>query len=181
MRISVSGDVEKGYNYSTETCGEEYQSRNYKRQWGRMLMYGGTSLFHTDESGKIVESFDGAVKTLGKLFDSIKDIKTAYNMTNIRQALLDVKDEAENGTNQNLESRKLSIGKSKYNVMNPQDANALKVRFVGMLNYIGIDVTVAELDYLLDNQYGDQARSLIDNEDMFKDSDIRTVELMLFF
>ena len=181
MRISVSGDVEKGYNYSTETCGEEYQSRNYKRQWGRMLMYGGTSLFHTDESGKIVESFDGAVKTLGKLFDSIKDIKTAYNMTNIRQALLDVKDEAENGTNQNLESRKLSIGKSKYNVMNPQDANALKVRFVGMLNYIGIDVTVAELDYLLDNQYGDQARSLIDNEDVFKEADIRTVELMLFF
>ena len=181
MRISVSGDVENGYNYSTETCGEEYQSRNYKRQWGRMLMYGGTSLFHTDESGKIVESFNGAVKILGKLFDSISDIKTAYNMTNIRQALLDVKDEAENGTNQNLESRKLSIGKSKYNVMNPQDANALKVRFVGMLNYMGIDVTVAELDHLLDNKYGDQARSLIDNEDMFNESDIRTVELMLFF
>lgn len=44
---------DKLYSLKVESCGQDYESREYRKSWGMLLTYGGTSLFTRDENGKV--------------------------------------------------------------------------------------------------------------------------------
>lgn len=155
---------DKLYTLKVESCGQEYESREYRKSWGMLLTYGGTSLFTRDENGKVAlveqKGQMNAFEKLGACFDKLLEIKQQFSQDNITKLL-------------NGEEPTLKLDGRTINVTNEQDLFILKRKVCDILNYMGIEFSVAEFDYMLNHKYGntsyfDQLNSFF-NESGFAD------------
>jgi len=155
---------DKLYTLKVESCGQEYESREYRKSWGMLLTYGGTSLFTRDENGKVAlveqKGQMNAFEKLGACFDKLLEIKQQFSQDNITKLL-------------NGEESTLKLDGRTINVTNEQDLFILKRKVCDILNYMGIEFSVAEFDYMLNHKYGntsyfDQLNSFF-NESGFAD------------
>lgn len=83
MRVSAERSRRTGmYTITVEPCGQSYESRQYRMDWGRLLVYGGSKLFGRGEDGSItVTQYQGGVSgidVLGSIFDKFKEIKREF-------------------------------------------------------------------------------------------------------
>lgn len=155
---------DKLYTLKVESCGQDYESREYRKSWGMLLTYGGTSLFTRDENGKVAlveqKGQMNAFEKLGACFDKLLEIKQQFSQDNITKLL-------------NGEESTLKLDGRTINVTNEQDLFILKRKVCDILNYMGIEFSVAEFDYMLNHKYGntsyfDQLNSFF-NESGFAD------------
>lgn len=136
---------DKLYTLKVESCGQEYESREYRKSWGMLLTYGGTSLFTRDENGKLaLQEQSGSMNAVEKLcacFDKLLEVKQQFSQDNVTKLL-------------NGEEPTLILDGKLINITNEQDLFVLKRKVCDILNYIGIEFSVAEFDYMLNHKYG---------------------------
>lgn len=125
------------YSISITDCGKDYEAFQYRLDWGRMLAYGGTNLFTVNKDGLFslrTDKVKDPIKTLGTIYDVLQKIKTEYS-----KAIHD--------------NNKLVLKGRTIDVNNEEDARFVKQFICDALNYIGISVSKAEFNYLLEHKY----------------------------
>lgn len=133
----------KKYGLVIEDCGQQYEALQYRKNWGKLLTYGGTKLFTRDDNGNIAFKQKDADKILGSIFDKFQEIKDAFSPLSIYNL-------------QNGEAPTLRLKGELINVTVDEDLRKLKQTVCEMFNYIGIEISVPELNYMLNEKYKDE-------------------------
>lgn len=133
----------KKYGLVIEDCGQQYEALQYRKNWGKLLTYGGTKLFTRDDNGNIAFKQKDADKILGSVFDKLQEIKDAFSPLSIYNL-------------QNGEAPTLLLKGELINVTVDEDLRKLKQTVCEMFNYIGIEISVPELNYMLNEKYKDK-------------------------
>lgn len=144
FKIAKSQKMDSMYTIRIIDSGSDYESRQYRSDWGTYLMNGVTPLFKRDENGKIVEKPRG-VATLGAIFNRMQSIQEAFTTQNLKNI--------QNGKESSL---KLKINGQIMTLdpTNPEHIQIIKKEFIRMLNFIGIQFHMEEFNYLLTKKYG---------------------------
>lgn len=133
----------KKYGLVIEDCGQQYEALQYRKNWGKLLTYGGTKLFTRDDDGNIAFKQKNADKILGSIFGKFQEIKDAFSPLSIYNL-------------QNGETPTLRLKGELINVTVDEDLRKLKQTVCEMFNYIGIEISVPELNYMLNEKYKDK-------------------------
>ena len=133
----------KKYGLVIEDCGQQYEALQYRKNWGKLLTYGGTKLFTRDDNGNIAFKQKNADKILGSIFGKFQEIKDAFSPLSIYNL-------------QNGETPTLRLKGELINVTVDEDLRKLKQTVCEMFNYIGIEISVPELNYMLNEKYKDK-------------------------
>ena len=159
------------YVHTVKDCGQEYEAREFKKTWGRMLFYSNNGIFRKNEDGNFVPVDNESISKIGKVFDALQSIKEFFNDKNIRA----VTEAYEDVPVLTLNIEHLGIKDHYINMDNDNDLNILKKDVCLMLNSIGIQLSYNELEFMLSKKYGEH-NTILDNLNKFfnqtGDSDI---------
>lgn len=143
-RISANKNKKTGlYAIKVEDCGQDYEAMQSRRNWGRLLIYGGTPLFQKDENGKLQLKNEHSIEWMGSIFDKLSQIKAEFQQDNIERLL-------------GGKESKLVVSGRTINITKDEDLAFLKERIVSMFNFIGIEFSMPEFDYMLKKKYQDK-------------------------
>lgn len=146
------------YTIIIQPSGMEYNARLYSKQWNEMLVNGSTPILKIAADGSLYFSASPDIfKRIADIFDHFPQIKTAengaqYNDVGIKQWLIN----AFTAKPKDLYLR-LSVNGAWGYYNNPRDPGQLSVvkdKMIQALNVLGIQFTLAELDYMLKHKYG---------------------------
>lgn len=144
-RLNAKKDKKtKMYSMTVEDCGQEYEALQYRKDWGVLLTSGGTDLFMKDENGKIQPKSDKSILYMGSVFDRLKQIKDEFSELRIHEL-----NEGDKPT--------LKVQGRTVNITDENDIRFLKRAMCDMFNYIGIQISKPELDYMLRQKYPEAA------------------------
>lgn len=159
------------YVHTVKDCGQEYEAREFKKTWGRMLFYSNNGIFRKNEDGNFVPVDNESISKIGKVFDALQSIKEFFNDKNIRA----VTEAYEDVPVLTLNIEHLGIKDHYINMDNDNDLNILKKDVCLMLNSIGIQFSYNEFEFMLSQKYGEH-NTILDNLNNFfnqtGDSDI---------
>lgn len=144
----------KKYAHSIKNCGQDYESRELRRGWGKMLMYGGNDIFYQRQDGLFDIVHPDSIDRLGRVYDTFDTIRAFFTDQNMRAIAMDVDQKP---------ILKLNVPNLRINreldLSNSKDINILKRDICLMFNYLGIQMSVQEFDYMLSDRFGQDFQS----------------------
>lgn len=162
VKTQESNNMFGQYTIKIIESGTEYNAGLYPKQWGQMLVNGGSPILHIGEDGtlqfnKNIKGSEFAFDKIAYLFSHAVENKQAENGAVYQD--VGIKQWLDNYFSADPKQvyLKLKVNKSFSYYSNPNDPDQLEVvkdKIVQMLNMLGISFSTRELDYMLLHKYG---------------------------
>lgn len=152
-------------NLRLVSVDQQYNARNYITIWSNTLSKGGTKLFKLNRNGKLEYSNLPNAKTIVKgihdLYDSL-EVKDGITYGGVFQMFSDeaIKNkniyfrtkvyDTENSTKDHQKYKTILIN----DVTDKNNIQIIKGKIVESLNWLGINISLDEFDFMLDSKYG---------------------------
>lgn len=168
--IKATRNKDGKYTLKLQNSDSDYVASYYPSQWSQALAYGATDILKINKYGQLelnpkLQNSSYIFGAIGAMFDKestiankngwynvgIKQLLSNSTVANPKQVYLNVKVlDKENSTSTNPVFKVVSI----TDPTNQEQLNILKDKIVQSLNYIGIQVSREEFDYMLMHKYG---------------------------
>lgn len=152
-------------NLRLVSVDQQYNARNYITIWSNTLSKGGTKLFKLNRNGKLeysnLPNAKTIVKSIHDLYDSL-EVKDGITYGGVFQMFSDeaIKNkniyfrtkvyDTENSTKDHPKYKTILIN----DVTDKNNIQIIKGKIVESLNWLGINISLDEFDFMLDSKYG---------------------------
>lgn len=153
-RLSAVRSKDGMYVLKIEDCGQDYQSFQYRKDWGGLLAFGATPYFTMNENGQFCPKKASSVTTVGMIFDKLQEIQNEYRKV----------------TQSKKEENRLQISGRVIDITNDADAQFVKRKICDCFKALGIQMNKAEFDFMLNTKYSN-ASSAHEQLQMFMQED----------
>jgi len=153
-RLSAYRKKDGSYSFAIQDCGQDYESKQIRRDWGRSLMYrmDEKGFFLKNAQGVIAPANANSIRDLGEIIDQITAIKNQFSNQKIA-SIIEKKNAST--TSENIQTGFNIGGKQNLDITNDDDLRVVKRELCKLLSRVGIQITLPELQFMLDHKYKD--------------------------